>query len=89
MKIRDEAHRRAISYHRGLLRSALTESQLDQIPGIGEKRKMRLLRHFKDLTSIAQASVEELTAVPGIHRSLAEAIREYLDPKVGSLDRVS
>lgn len=93
MRIRDEAHRRAISYHRGLRKAVLTESMLDQVPGIGEKRKRQLLRHFKDVQAIARASVADLTAVPGIHQNLAESLLAHLsmqdgshEPKAGRLD---
>jgi len=93
MKIRDEAHRRAVSYHRGLRQNALTDSMLDAVPGIGEKRKRLLLRRFRDVQAIAEASVADLIAVPGIQRSLAESILLHLnrqegDPELeaGSLD---
>jgi excinuclease ABC subunit C len=71
MRIRDEAHGRAISYHRKLRAKNLTESELDLIPGIGAKRKRLLLNHFKDINSIAGASEDELSQVPGFNRSLA------------------
>jgi excinuclease ABC subunit C len=74
MRIRDEAHRRAISYHRKLRGKRLTRSELDHIPGIGRERKARLLRHFKGIDPIAHATVEDLTRVPGISRALADAI---------------
>ena len=93
MKIRDEAHRRAVSYHRGLRQNVLTDSMLDAVPGIGEKRKRLLLRRFKDVQAIAEASVADLIAVPGIQRSLAESILLHLnrqegdrEPEAGSLD---
>ena len=77
MRIRDEAHRRALSYHRKLREKKLTVSELDLVSGIGATRKRRLLTHFKDITSIAGASIEELTGVPGIDRSLAENIYSF------------
>jgi excinuclease ABC subunit C len=77
MRIRDEAHRRAISYHRKLREKRLTRSELDQIPGIGKERKARLLRHFKGIDPIARATVEDLARVPGISRALAEAISSH------------
>lgn len=74
MRIRDEAHRRAVSYHRYLRGKDLTESDLDFIPGIGIKRKKLLLKHFKDISAVAEASSDVLAAVPGISTSLAENI---------------
>ena len=77
MRIRDEAHRRAISYHRRLRKAALTKSQLDLIPGVGGARKRRLLRYFDDADAVSGASVEELTRVSGISRALAETIFNF------------
>lgn len=75
-EIRDEAHRFALTYHRK--RRSLRDfySELDQIPGIGEKRKKRLLRNFGSVAKIRQASVEELT--PFVGRKLAGLIKERL-----------
>jgi len=77
MRIRDEAHRRAISYHRRLKRQSLTESNLDLIPGIGVKRKRFLLLYFKDINDIAKAKLEDLTNVPGISHSVAKNILSF------------
>ena len=71
MRIRDEAHRRAVTYHRKLRQKGLTRSQLDGIPGVGKQRKKSLLKHFKGIDAISKAKVEELCAVPGINRDLA------------------
>jgi len=78
MRIRDEAHRRAITYHRKLRRKSFTASELDQIPGLGPGKKQVLLRYFGTLSSIQHASIEELTKVPGITLSLAEKIEAAL-----------
>ncbi|MBP1741755.1 MAG: excinuclease subunit, partial [Deltaproteobacteria bacterium] len=78
MRIRDEAHRRAITYHRTLRRKAFTASELDQVPGLGPEKKQSLLRSFGTLSSIQNASIEELTKVPGITLSLAEGIKAAL-----------
>ena len=75
MRIRDEAHRRAISYHRKRRGKRLRESLLDGIPGIGSKRKKELLRYFGDIETVSRATVEELGHVPGISPALAERIR--------------
>ncbi|HBF42806.1 MAG TPA: excinuclease ABC subunit C [Desulfobacteraceae bacterium] len=74
MQIRDEAHRRAISYHRLLRKKTFTKSRLDLIPGIGKKRKKLLLKYFEDITSIANAGLNDLTQAPGINHSLAKNI---------------
>ncbi|MBW1804776.1 MAG: excinuclease ABC subunit UvrC [Deltaproteobacteria bacterium] len=77
MRIRDEAHRRAITYHRRLRDKGLKESRLDRIPGIGPKRKRLLLRHFGDIAAVSRAGVEELALVPGISLSLAKDISSF------------
>ena len=78
MRIRDEAHRRAVTYHRKLRSKSLTRSVLDGIPGVGKQRKKSLLKHFKGIDRIAKAEVEELCAVPGINRDLALKITDRL-----------
>ncbi|MBW1668889.1 MAG: excinuclease ABC subunit UvrC [Deltaproteobacteria bacterium] len=78
MRIRDEAHRRAITHHRKLRGKVLKESILDEIPGIGEKRKKELLESFGDVEAISRATVEELSRLKGISTNLAENILKYL-----------
>lgn len=77
-RIRDEAHRFAITYHRKLHRRASTQSRLDEVPGIGPKRKKALLQHFGSLKAIREATVEEVAQVPGITLELAERVKEAL-----------
>ncbi|MBV7327367.1 excinuclease ABC subunit UvrC [Chloroflexi bacterium TSY] len=78
-RIRDEAHRFAITYHRRLRSKEQTRSKLDDVPGIGPTRRKALLKHFGgDIEKIRQSSIDELTAVSGITRKAAEAIKEYL-----------
>ena len=77
MRIRDEAHRRAITYHRRLRRKNLMESDLDLIPGIGVNRKKLLLKHFKGIDGLANASLSALVSVPGINRRLANDISSF------------
>jgi excinuclease ABC subunit C len=77
-RVRDEAHRFAITYHRQLRRQERLRSALDSIPGIGAARRKRLLRHFGSVRRIREASLEALTEVPGISPALAAAIKSSL-----------
>ncbi|NLM38582.1 MAG: excinuclease ABC subunit UvrC [Firmicutes bacterium] len=77
-RIRDEAHRFALTYHRNLRGKASRRSILDDVPGIGPKRKKALLRHFGTVKAIRQASVDELCQVEGINRKVAEEIYQYM-----------
>jgi excinuclease ABC subunit C len=74
-RIRDEAHRFAITYHRRLRGKEALSSPLENITGIGKKRRLQLLKQFGSLENIRNASMEELTNLPGITPSLAEKIR--------------
>ena len=75
--IQDEVHNYAISYHRSLRNKSLTKSTLDNIPGVGEKRKKALLSHFKNIEDIKNASVDELSQIDGLNKSVAENIYDY------------
>jgi len=77
-RIRDEAHRFAISFHRKRRIKTLMHSSLDSIQGVGEKRKLILLKHFKSIKKIRAATLEELSALPGISYKLAEKIKNSL-----------
>ncbi len=77
-RLRDEAHRFAITYHRRLRQKALSASVLDEIPNLGPKRKQVLLKHFGSIEAIRAASLEGLLSVKGIPRSVAENIRKHL-----------
>ena len=79
-RIRDEAHRFAVAYHRKQRGKLALSSVLDVIPGVGKARKRALLKHFKSVRLIREASVEDLCCVKGIHRQLAQKIREHLHP---------
>jgi excinuclease ABC subunit C len=73
-QIRDEAHRFAITGHRGRRQKAATRSELEKIPGIGPGRRRTLLNHFGGLQGVRKAGIEELSSAPGISRRLAEEI---------------
>ncbi len=73
-QIRDEAHRFAITGHRGRRQKAATKSTLEKIPGIGPRRRRALLNHFGGLQGVSKAGIEEISSVPGISRLLAEEI---------------
>ncbi len=77
-RIRDEAHRFAVTFHRARRTRTALRSALDEIPGIGPRRRRELLRRFGSVEGIRQASVEEIAAVPGISRALAERIKAEL-----------
>lgn len=76
-RVRDEAHRFAITYHRKLRQKRAVASELDDIPGIGEARKKTLLRHFGSLARIREAGEEDLAAVEGMTRKAAGEIVKY------------
>jgi len=76
-RVRDEAHRFAITYHRKLREKAAMHSELDDIPGIGEVRKKTLLRHFGSLEKVRQATLEELVGVKGMSKKAAEETINY------------
>lgn len=75
--IQEEVHNYAISYHRSLRNKSLTKSELDDIQGIGEKRKKALLNHFKDIEAIKNATFEELLEVESMNKSSSESVYEY------------
>jgi len=76
-QIRDESHRFAITYHKKLRRKGDFHSLLDEIPGIGAKRKKNLLRHFKSLKKVREASLEELESVPTMNRKAAQQVFSF------------
>ena len=80
-RIRDEAHRFAITFHRKRRTKTALQSELDAIPGIGQKRKAILLKHFKSIKKIREAKINELNTLPGISRTTAQAVHRYLNPK--------
>jgi excinuclease ABC subunit C len=78
-RVRDEAHRFAITYHKTLRDKRTTASSLDLVSGIGPKKKQLLLQHFGSVKRVEEATVDELMQVEGINRKLAENIKEQLE----------
>lgn len=83
-RIQDEVHRFAISFHRQLRGKNLFQSELDKIPGVGEKRRKLLLTHFKSISEIRNAKLEDMTKL-GIPQNIAEEILTHLNQKKDSL----
>lgn len=77
-RLRDEAHRFAVDRHRRQRQRSLVRSRLDEIPGIGPRRKRALLDHFGSARAVEEASIRDLEAVPGISRRIARQIYAYL-----------
>ena len=80
-RVQDEAHRFAIEYHRSLRTKAQVHSVLDEIPGIGEKRRRALMKAFASIEDLKAADVETIAALPEIPRNVAEGIYEFLHKK--------
>jgi excinuclease ABC subunit C len=77
-RVRDEAHRFANEFHRKLRKKRTLRSALEDVPGVGKKRKRELLRHFGSLKKIRAASVDAIAAAPGMTRAAAEAVKKFL-----------
>lgn len=84
-RIQDEVHRFAISFHRQLRGKGAIQSELDKIPGVGEKRRRLLLRHFKSVIGIKNASIEELKKL-GVPSPIAQTILDHLNKKEDTPD---
>lgn len=80
-RLRDEAHRFAITHHRKVRSKSQLKSSLDDIPGVGPRRQRALLKHFGSLKKIKTASLAELQAMPGLPRSIAEQVYRYFHPE--------
>lgn len=76
-QVRDESHRFAITYHRKLRSDNISESSLDDIPGIGKKRKINILKEFGTIDNVKNASVEELAKIKGMNEKVATNVYEY------------
>ncbi len=80
-RIQEEAHRFAISYHRSLRSKKMFKSELDDVKGIGEKRKKELFKHFHTIDNMKKASIEELASVKGMNKKAAKNLYEYFKNK--------
>jgi len=78
MRIRDEAHRFAITFHKKLRGKRALVSELDEVPGIGAKRKKELIKHFGSISKIKEGSVDEIASVAGLNKTLAEELKRHL-----------
>lgn len=78
-RMQDEVHNVAIEYNRKLREQEATKSKLDNIPGIGEKKKQELLKKFGSIEGIKKAELEEITKIKGVNGDLARIIKEFLD----------
>jgi excinuclease ABC subunit C len=77
-RVRDEAHRFAITYQRQRRTRTVASSELDTVPGIGPTRRQALLQRFGSVAAIRRASIDELAGVPGLSRTLATTIQQHL-----------
>lgn len=78
-KLRDEAHRFALTFHRKVRTKRMTGSALEEIPGVGPRRRRMLLRTFGSIEAIRRASVDELASVPTMTKVLAQQLKDYLN----------
>jgi excinuclease ABC subunit C len=86
-RVRDEAHRFAITHHRSRRSKSMVESLLDDVPGLGEVRRRTLVKHFGSLKKLRQAEVDEIAQVPGIGPRTAVAIKDAVDRAAGQTGR--
>jgi excinuclease ABC subunit C len=88
-RVRDEAHRFAITHHRSRRSKSMVESLLDDVPGLGEVRRKTLIKYFGSLKKLRAATIEEIAEVPGIGRATATAIAEAVAPDDAARKTVS
>jgi excinuclease ABC subunit C len=81
-RIRDEAHRFANGYHQLLLKRRVSESVLDDCPGVSRLRKQQLLQRFGSVARLRKAGVEEIAAVPGVGGRLAQQVFDFLNERL-------
>jgi len=82
-RVRDEAHRFAITHHRSRRSKSMVDSLLDDVPGLGEVRRRTLLKHFGSVKKLRAASIDELALVPGIGQRTATAIKDAVEQQGG------
>jgi excinuclease ABC subunit C len=87
-RVRDEAHRFAVTFHRRRRTKKALQSALDTIPGVGPKRKATLLKHFQTIQNIRAAEVDEIRVLPGFTRRVAESVRKALSTTEGRKQRI-
>ncbi|MEB3278379.1 MAG: excinuclease ABC subunit UvrC [Lyngbya sp.] len=87
-RLRDEAHRFAVSFHRDKRSQRLKRSRLDEIPGLGQHRQKQLLAHFRSIDYLRMATPEQITEVPGIGIKLAQQIYNYFHPTTDGKDAI-
>lgn len=80
-EIQDETHRFAIDYHRSMRNKNMIKSELDDIKGIGQKRKMAIFNKFGSIENIKNSTIEEISAIPGFNKKIAEQILDYFKEK--------
>ncbi|NLB22854.1 MAG: hypothetical protein GX833_06305, partial [Clostridium sp.] len=88
-RIQDEVHRFAIAYHRSLRKRTQIRSILDDIPGIGERRRKNLLLKLGSVDAIRKASVEELLTVPSMNKRVAQGVVDFFNPEQNQLKSAS
>ena len=84
-RIQDEAHRFAITFHRSLRSKEQTRSILDDIPGVGDKRKKIIMKNFPTIDDLKKADEDSLAAIEGIDKKTAKAIRDFFDGREGEM----
>ena len=83
MNIRDEAHRFAIGTHRAKRKREMVKNPLDEVPGIGPRRKRALLLHFGTAKAVSRASLADLSVTPGINAATAKLVYDFFHEKAG------
>ena len=85
-RVRDEAHRFAITFHRSKRSKMMLESLLDEIPQLGQSRRTAIMEHFGSISALRKATLEEISAVPGIGEKIALLVLEHLPAPVSQVN---
>jgi excinuclease ABC subunit C len=88
-RLRDEAHRFAVSFHRQQRSDRMRRSRLDEIPGLGHHRQKQLLAHFRSIDYLREATPKQIAEVPGIGPKMAQQIYDYFHPQFRAEDTAS